>query len=103
MNRENCVTLSQDQTILIVRDYDLATTLSCGQAFRWTLGGLAAGLAGSALAAYSLRGLLFHVSALDPLAFGVAALVLVTLSVVAALVPSHRAASLDPMVVLRQE
>ena len=72
-------------------------------ALRWTSAGLAVGLAGSALAAYSLRSLLFHVSAADPLAFGAAAVLLVGIALAAALAPSRRAAALDPITTLRQD
>jgi len=72
-------------------------------AFRWTAAGLLAGIAGSAAAAYSLSSILFHVSAADPLAFSAAALVLVSLAIAATLVPSRRAAALDPMATLRQD
>ena len=72
-------------------------------ALRWTSAGLVVGLAGSAIAAWSLRSLLFHVSTADPAAFAGAVLVLVALALLAALLPSRRAARLDPMTTLRQE
>jgi len=72
-------------------------------AARWTVGGLLAGLAGSTLAAYSLRGLLFRVPALDAKAFTVATLLLTGLALVAALPPARRASRVDPMTTLRRD
>jgi putative ABC transport system permease protein len=74
-----------------------------GHAFRWTIGGVLGGLAGSALAARALRGLLFQVSPADPLAWSGAMLLLLMLALGAALLPSLRAASLDPSITLRQD
>lgn len=72
-------------------------------AARWTAGGLLAGVAGSAIAAHSLRGLLFRVPALDPKAFTTAALLLAGLALLAALPPARRASRLDPMATLRRD
>lgn len=72
-------------------------------AARWTAGGLIVGLAGSAIAAHSLRGLLFRVPALDPKAFTAATLLLAVLAVLAALPPARRASQLDPMTTLRRD
>ena len=61
------------------------------------------GLAGAGAAAYALRSLLFHVSSTDPRAYVVAAVLLTTVAVIAAVLPSRRAAGLDPARTLRYE
>ena len=48
-------------------------------------------------------GLLFGVEASDPATFGVAAILLVAVAVVAGAVPARRAARVDPVRVLRAE
>ncbi len=70
---------------------------------RWTAGGLLAGVAGAAAATHALRSLLFHVSPTDPLAYAAAGLMLVVSAVTAALLPSRRAARIDPATTLREE
>jgi predicted permease len=77
--------------------------LVLGDALSWTLGGLVVGLAGAAVAARTLRSLLFHVSPGDPAAYVTAAAVLTTLAAAAAFVPSRRAARVDPAITLRQD
>ena len=52
------------------------------------------------LAARSLRTMLFEVPPLDPIAYATGALVLAAVSVLAALVPAHRASRIQPIVVL---
>jgi putative ABC transport system permease protein len=61
--------------------------------------GLAAGAAGSQV----LGSLLFGISALDPLAFGGAALVFGAIAFAASYLPARRATRVDPMVALRAE
>ena len=70
---------------------------------RWTAGGLVFGLGGAAAAAWWLRSLLFHVSPADPRAYSAAALLLTSVGVLAAILPSRRAAATDPASALRQE
>jgi predicted permease len=65
-------------------------------------GGLVLGLAGSLWAARFLEVLLFRLAPRDPMTFGGAAAVLVAVGVVAAWLPAHRAARLDPVTVLRE-
>lgn len=72
-------------------------------ALRWTLAGVAAGLVAAAIAARSLGSLLFQVRAENPALFGAAALLMIAVSVAAALAPSLRAAKIDPMIALRHE
>jgi predicted permease len=64
--------------------------------------GLALGLAGSLWAARFLEALLFQLEPRDPVTFGGAAAMLVAVGVVAAWLPAHRAARLDPVTVLRE-
>jgi predicted permease len=64
--------------------------------------GLAFGLAGSLWAARFVEALLFHVEARDQATFAGAAAVLVAVGVLAAWLPAHRAARVDPAMVLRE-
>jgi hypothetical protein len=64
--------------------------------------GLAFGLAGSLWAARLVEALLFRLEPRDPATFGGAAAVLVAVGVLAAWLPAHRAARLDPVTVLRE-
>lgn len=68
-------------------------------ALRGTLLGLAAALALSRL----LSGLLFRVSAQDPLTLTSVAVILVTVAALACWIPARRAMRVDPMVALRHE
>jgi ABC-type antimicrobial peptide transport system permease subunit len=65
-------------------------------------GGIALGLAGSLWAARFVESLLFQLEARDPVTFAGAAAVLVAVGVLAAWMPAHRAARLDPARVLRE-
>jgi hypothetical protein len=73
------------------------------EAARWTLVGVAFGLLGSWFAGRWLNSLLFEVSAQDPLNAGATLLVLIAVSLLAAWIPSRRAARVEPMVALRWE
>jgi ABC-type antimicrobial peptide transport system permease subunit len=64
--------------------------------------GLAVGVAGSLWAARFVESLLFQLEPRDPVTFGVAAAVLVAVSVLAAWMPARRAARLDAATVLRE-
>jgi putative ABC transport system permease protein len=65
--------------------------------------GLAAGMAGAAALASSLRALLYGVAPIDPeVMVGVAALLL-TVALTANYIPAHRATRIDPMVALQHE
>ena len=63
--------------------------------------GIGLGLLGAALATRWLSDLLFQTSPRDPLVFGTVAVVLALVGVAASVVPARRAASVDPIVVLR--
>jgi predicted lysophospholipase L1 biosynthesis ABC-type transport system permease subunit len=65
--------------------------------------GLALGLVVSAGFARFLSGELIGVDAFDPLTFGTVALVLGLAGLLAAVIPAHRAVSVDPLVALRAE
>jgi len=73
------------------------------QGIRPVVAGLAAGIAGALAAGRILSSLLFQVSARDPVIIGGVALVLMAVSVVAAVVPARQAARVDPMKALRFE
>jgi predicted permease len=66
-------------------------------------GGLAAGLLAAMVLTGVMKGLLFQVSALDPLAFVLACATMALVGVVAVLVPASRAARVDPVLTLREE
>jgi putative ABC transport system permease protein len=68
-----------------------------------TAAGVALGVAAAAAGAQLIRSLLFGVSALDPIAFGAAALLFAIVSLAASYVPARRAMKVDPMVALRAE
>ncbi len=65
--------------------------------------GVALGSVGADLVGRALQGTLFGVGAMDPLAFGVVAAILLASAILACLIPAWRAAAVDPMVALRQE
>jgi predicted permease len=65
--------------------------------------GIAAGIAVAALTTSVLENLLFGISAVDPLTFAAASVLLVATSLMASYIPARRAASVDPMLVLRTD
>ena len=77
--------------------------LVLGHAARWTWAGAALGVIGSWFAARLLEAMLFHVSARDPWILAAAVATLWAVAMLAAWVPSRRAARVDPMQALRQE
>ena len=64
--------------------------------------GLALGVAGSLWAVRFVEALLFQLEGRDPMTFAGAVAVLVAVGVLAAWLPAHRAARLDPAAVLRE-
>jgi putative ABC transport system permease protein len=77
------------------------------QGFRWVLIGLGAGLAGALTLAFllsrALTGLLFAVSARDPLYYLGAPLLLAAVALLACYLPARRAARVEPGAILRAE
>jgi putative ABC transport system permease protein len=65
--------------------------------------GLVFGLGGAYLVGRAMQTTLYGVSALDTVAFGAAALVLLVAALLACYVPARRASRVDPMVALRHE
>lgn len=65
--------------------------------------GTAVGVVGSALLGRVLASQLYGLSAIDPIAFGGAVLLLVTAAAVAASIPARRAARVDPLIALRAD
>jgi putative ABC transport system permease protein len=68
-----------------------------------SLAGVALGLIGALGLARLLQSLLYDVSASDPLTFGVVALSLIVVAMLACLIPARRATKVDPMIALRYE
>jgi putative ABC transport system permease protein len=64
--------------------------------------GIAIGAIGAYLVGRAMRGMLFGVGAIDPLAFSMVAGLLLGASILACFIPAMRAASVDPMTALRE-
>lgn len=77
--------------------------LVLGEGLRLALVGTVIGLAGALLAARLVQGLLYDVSAIDPVAFTVVPITLVAVAALAVYVPARRAASVDPIRALKAE
>jgi ABC-type antimicrobial peptide transport system permease subunit len=69
----------------------------------WTLGGLAAGLAGAFALTRYLDSLLFHVGATDASTFAAVGVLLAIVALAATAIPAIRAVRVDPMLALRSE
>jgi ABC-type antimicrobial peptide transport system permease subunit len=74
-----------------------------GSGLRLAALGVAFGLAGALALTQLMAGVLYGVSASDPLTFGAVALVLLGIAAVASCVPAWRATRVDPLVALRAE
>ena len=77
--------------------------LVLAQSLRTALTGIFVGLVGAAFLTRFLSSLLFSVRAGDPLTFGLVALGLIVIAMLASYVPARRATSVDPMNALRVE
>jgi predicted permease len=67
----------------------------------WMAAGLGAGAVGVVIVGRAVRGLLYGVTPLDPIAMTAAAAILIACGVAALLVPVRRAARVDPITILR--
>ena len=76
--------------------------LMLGSAMKVVLAGAFVGLAASWWVTRLMRGLLFGVRPIDPLAWGSALAVLIAVTALAALIPAVRAARMDPLRALRE-
>jgi predicted permease len=65
--------------------------------------GAVIGSLGAYFVGRAMQGMWFGVGAMDPVAFSIVAVVLLTSAMLACLVPARRAASVDPMTALREE
>jgi putative ABC transport system permease protein len=65
--------------------------------------GTSLGAAGARVVGRLMRGMVYGVGVMDPTAFAVVALMLLGTALLACLMPARRAASVDPVVALRQE
>jgi predicted permease len=79
------------------------TRLVLAHAARWTTVGAALGIVGALFAVRLLRTMLFQVPAEDPVTVGAVLALLCGVALLAAWVPSRRAATVDPAQALRQE
>jgi ABC-type antimicrobial peptide transport system permease subunit len=77
--------------------------LVIGLAARWTAIGAVLGVLGSLFALRLLQAMLFQVSARDPWTLAAALAMLSAVALLAAWIPSRRAAHVDPVEALRQE
>src|SRR5262249_38346628 len=71
--------------------------------FKLALIGVAAGLIGSLVLTRFLSGMLYNISAHDPLTLAAVALLLILVATLACYIPARRATRVDPMVALRYE
>jgi putative ABC transport system permease protein len=70
---------------------------------RWTLLGIGFGTAGAWWATRFIESMLFGVARTDAISFGVGAVVLIGIALLACLVPARRAAGVDPIIAMRVE
>jgi putative ABC transport system permease protein len=73
------------------------------QALRFTVPGIGLGLLGALFVGSRIRGLLFEVDARDPATFAAVGIAVALVAVTASYAPARRAATADPLVVLRAE
>jgi ABC-type antimicrobial peptide transport system permease subunit len=73
------------------------------QGMRLALLGIFIGLIGSLAVGRLLGALLYEVSATDPVTFGLNALLLAGVALIACWIPAHRASRINPIIALRSE
>jgi predicted permease len=73
------------------------------QGMKWALTGVVVGLPLALALMQLLRSLLFGVSTADPLTFGVVAMLLSAVALLACWLPARRATQVDPIIALRQD
>jgi ABC-type antimicrobial peptide transport system permease subunit len=74
-----------------------------GEGLRLASAGLVAGLVAAAALTWTMRSLLFGVSAADPATYAGITLLLLAVALVATWIPARRAARVDPMRAIRCE
>jgi ABC-type antimicrobial peptide transport system permease subunit len=74
-----------------------------GEGVRMVVFGVLAGLIGSAILTRFLQTLLFEIKPTDPITFGALTTLLVSVALLACLIPARRASRLDPLMALRHE
>ena len=74
-----------------------------GQGLQLALIGVAIGLIASLALTHLVKNLLFGVSPTDPLTFGLIALLLISVALLACWIPARRATKIDPMITLKCE
>jgi putative ABC transport system permease protein len=79
------------------------TRMIVGRSLLPIAAGLVAGIIGAVFAARLLASMLYEVRPSDPMVLGSIALLLAGAAMGASWIPARRAASVDPLVVLRQE
>ena len=77
------------------------TKMVLGQGFTLAVVGVAVGLAGAAGLTRLMAALLFGVSPVDPTTYGVVAITLTAVALLASFIPARRAASVHPSIALR--
>ncbi|HJU43616.1 MAG TPA: ABC transporter permease [Vicinamibacterales bacterium] len=95
---------TQEMGIRLALGADRPTILKLilGQGLLLIAIGLTAGLAASVVLTRTLTGLIYGITAVDPITFVVVPLILCAIALLACFIPARRAASVDPITTLRQ-